>query len=424
MSIDRRRILSGAALAALATPLAARAQTAASAPPSITPAPPAKPTLDDRYAEAARANRQRLAYDGKTFSGPGWDLLLAESRSAQFTMLGEDHFMAEIPALAGQLYGELRKVGYDRISVEISPPAADMLDTAMRDGGLDGWKRWIAAHRGGVAFYNLNAEAEFLAAARALTPGRGPVIWGTDYEVIADAALIAPQARAAVHALQDASTRAVAEVAATKNPMAMFSFGGDAALVRAVRAAWPRPGEEAAVILDTLEQTLIINEHYRTERYYLSNQTRADFQRANFLRHWRAERARGRKPKVMLKYGAGHMVRGLSMTHNFDLGALVSELAVIEGGHAFRVLVLGGPGARQGVMNPVEMTTTPSPVETFDEMGLTPVAGQHFTDGFTVFDLRPLRLLPMSKADPRLVRAVNGFDAMVILPGATPSVFL
>jgi hypothetical protein len=191
-----------------------------------------------------------------------------------------------------------------------------------------------------------------------------------------------------------------------------------------VRAAWPSPSPEAGIILDTLEQTLLVNGHYREERYYLSNQTRADLQRASFLRHWNEERAKGRKPKVFMKYGAGHICRGLSFTYNFDLGTLASELAVVDGGHAFRMLVIGGPGARQGIFNPIEWTTVPTPVDTLADQGLGLFEGELFPDGFTVFDLRPLRILPAREADPRLVRVVHGFDAMVILPKATPSVFL
>jgi len=420
MSLHRRSVLGGAALAALAT--SARAQTPPAAPSLV------QPSLEDRYAQAARANRMRLAWDGRRFSGPGWDFLAREASAAQFLLLGEDHFIAEIPRLAGQLY---RDGGYQRASIEISPPSAGMIDAALRDGGLEGLTRWQREHPTGVAFYNLRTEAEFLADVRAATPGRGPVIWGTDYEMGADRALIsrlkqvAPApARAAVQAMQDASLASWRHYGATGDFLSIFPFGGDPQLVRAVRATWPAPDEEARLILDTLETTLVVNGHYRAERYYLSNQTRADFQRASFLRHWRRERTAGARPKVLLKYGWNHVVRGLSYTYNFDLGSLVSELAEIEGGRAFRVLAIGGPGARQGVFNPAEWKAVPTAVESFDKHAMTPVAGQHFETGFTVIDLRPLRLLPASKADPRMIRIVHGFDALVVLPGATANDFL
>ena len=56
--------------------------------------------VNDRISElskAATANRTRLHFDGKVFTGPAWERLLAEARNAQFFLIGEEHGIAENP---------------------------------------------------------------------------------------------------------------------------------------------------------------------------------------------------------------------------------------------------------------------------------------------------------------------------------------
>ena len=58
-------------------------------------------------------------------------------------------------------------------------------------------------------------------------------------------------------------------------------------------------------------------------------------------------------------------------------------------------------------------------------MGLEPLAALAFPDSATLFNLEALRpRLPASltrTADPRLARVVHGYDAVLLVPGATAS---
>ena len=49
---------------------------------------------DIKLTEAARENRFQLDFDGKAFSGPALDQLLATARDAQFFLRGEEHGIA------------------------------------------------------------------------------------------------------------------------------------------------------------------------------------------------------------------------------------------------------------------------------------------------------------------------------------------
>lgn len=426
MRLDRRDLLAGLGLAGLAA-TSARAEEAPAAPAT----PPPRPTLAQRLATEAPKARMPVTFDGQNFSGQGWDHILAEGRAARFFLLGEDHGIAQVPALVRELMLALKPAGYSRLGLENSPPAVRALDTAAR-GGTEGLKRFYADHPPGPAFFTMAQEAAMLATVREAFPGEAPVLFGLDYEVTQDRLLIAAlkrkapaSARAALAALEAASRDSWARFEASRNPEFIFCFNGDPALVRAVRAAWPRPDALSEEVLETLEQSLVINQHQTQARYFLSNASRADFNRANWVRFWRHETASGRPPKAMLKFGSSHMVRGRSMLEVYDLGSLVSETATLMGEKSFHLLVAPGRGGRQAVFNPSSFRYEDIPAETIEELGLEPLADLALAQGSTLFDLRPLRPLMSASvtrtADPRLARIVHGFDALLLIGGATAS---
>lgn len=426
MAIHRRAILAGGGLAVLAAE-AAQAQT-----PGLAPAAPA-PTLEQRLAARAAEHRHALAFDGRTFSGPGWELLVDEGRKAKFFMLGEEHGLAENAALAGQLVEALAPSGYDRLAIEISPPMAREIGEVLERGGVEALKRYYAQHQTFVAFYTMRQEAEFLARARKALPRRSDALWGLDYEVGGDRRLIAqlktkpkpPAARTPMTALATAANAAWADFQQSRNPGKLFSFGGDPQLVRDLMAAWPEPDPESAWILEVLLGTLETNALWLQQKGWESNQRRAALMRANWARYWRGLGAKARQTRAFFKFGASHLIRGRSMTEVLDMGNLVAETAALEGRTSFNIFVVGGAGAQAARFNPVAWRYEPGPAGDAEAEGIGFLAAQALPRDFTVIDLRPLRpLLPAGqtrKADPRVSRVVHGFDALVVMPGATAS---
>ena len=419
-------LLGFAALAAASAP-ALRAQEPA-------PAPKPKPTFEERVAEKAAQSRHAVGFKDGSFSGPGWDLLLAEGRKSRFFLVGEEHGVAEIPALVRELFRALAPAGYRNLAIEISPPMAKAIDGIVRGpDGVANLAKFFAANPPGVAFFPLQEEAELLAAVRAAVPGGEPVLWGLDYEVAADRYLLdglrrrAPEgpARAAAEALQQKSADAWKTLNETHNPAAFFSFSNPPEVFADLRKAWPDPDPESAVVLDVLQETLAINQLFLTGRGWESNDLRARLNRRAFLRSWNEARVKGEAPRVLFKFGASHMLRGRNMSEVFDIGNLASEIAEAEGSQSFHVLVVGGAGTEHAIFNPVKLAYEPAPVELAAEKAFQPIFSQALPEGFTLIDLRPLRPLLSSArtqiADPELMRIVHGFDAILILTGSRPS---
>ena len=151
--------------------------------------------------------------------------------------------------------------------------------------------------------------------------------------------------------------------------------------------------------------------------------------RNNLAERLREERGRRTQPKVMMKFGYNHMIRGANYVNIFDVGSMTDEVAALNGGRAFHILVLPGPGSRQAVLGPGRSFVSVSTDE-FDEFRtgdqrLTRVLSNANATGHEVIDLRALRPLAMRGLEAwnsDVVRTIHGYDAAVIWKGARASV--
>ena len=155
---------------------------------------------------------------------------------------------------------------------------------------------------------------------------------------------------------------------------------------------------------------------------------RTQWNRDNMAARLREEQSRKVPPKIMMKFGYNHMIRGANYVNAFDLGAMADEVAALTGDRAFHVLVLPGPGSRQAVPGPKGSFSSVSSDE-FDEFQagdqrLKRVLSNGDAAGHEVIDLRALRPLAMRGLDswnPDVVRTIHGYDVAVIWKGARAS---
>jgi len=143
----------------------------------------------------------------------------------------------------------------------------------------------------------------------------------------------------------------------------------------------------------------------------------------------RLSEARGRQsPKVMMKFGYNHMIRGLNYVNDFDIGTMPDEVAALSGDRAFHIIVLPGPGSRQAVLGPKRTFVSISSDEFDDfkagDQRLTRVLSNAAATGHEVIDLRALRPLAirgLESWNSDVVRTIHGYDAAIIWKGAHAS---
>ncbi len=385
-----------------------------------------------RLLEALQRNRLPITMsDGP--AGRGWDWLVQQARDARLTLIGEEHGVAETAQLSAALFKALRGSGYSRMAIELSPMIAQDIEAAGRRNGLRGILDFFARPDTWSPMY-LREEAQFLASFISAAPRSERVLWGFDREIFSDRYLISrleprvpPRARASFARLKDASTKAWTQQQQNLGPPFLFS-GQDPAVVSAVRAAWPNPDRESDTILRTLEESLAINAVAQTGTAWDSSERRAQWMRNAFAERLREERGRASPPKVLMKAGYNHMIRGLNYVNIFDVGSMPDEVATLNGGRAFHIIVLPGPGSRQAVLGPGRSFVSTSSDE-FDEFKagdqrLTRVLSNANATGHEVIDLRALRPLAMRGLDSwnsDVVRTIHGYDAAVIWKGAHAS---
>jgi len=392
--------------------------------------PPAQQqtTPQTRLLDALKRNRLALTMsDGP--AGRGWDWLVQQARDAHFTLIGEEHGVAETAQLSAALFKALRGSGYTRLAIELSPIIAQDIETAARRNGLQGILDFYARPDTWSPMY-LREEAQFLASVIDAAPRNERVLWGLDREILSDRYLISrlepkvpSRARESFARLKEASANAWAGGA----PF-IFSQNPDPAVVSAVRSAWPNPDRDTDMILRTLEESLAINAAARTGTAWASSDRRAQWMRNGFAERLRAEQKRGSQPKVMMKFGYNHMIRGENYVSIFDLGSMPDEVAALGGSRAFHIIVLPGPGSRQAVLGAGRSFNSVSSDE-FDEFRagdqrLTRVLSNATATGHEVIDLRALRPLAvrgLESWNSDVVRTILGYDAAVIWKGAHAS---
>jgi hypothetical protein len=425
MKINRRDMLVASGLFMLT---GRRSSGQSAAPPS----PQQQTTPQARLLEALKANRLPLTMSaGDGPAGRGWDWLVQQARNARFTLIGEEHGVAETAQLSAALFKALRGSGYTRMAIELSPIIAQDIEAAARRNGLQGILDFYARPDTWSPMY-LREEAQFLATVISAAPRNERVLWGFDREIFSDRYLISRlepkvprRARESFTRLREASTNAWTRQ--QQNPGPPFLFTQSPAVVSAVRADWPNPDRESDTILRTLEESLAINAVARTGTAWDSSERRAEWMRNSLAERLREERGR-QSPKVMMKFGYNHMIRGANYVNIFDLGAMPDEVAALSGGRAFHILVLPGPGSRQAVLGPGRSFVSVSSDE-FDEFRagdqrLTRVLSNANATGHEVIDLRALRPLAMRGLEswnPDVVRTIHGYDAAVIWKGARAS---
>jgi hypothetical protein len=345
-------------------------------------------------------------------------------------LIGEEHGVAETAELAAALFTALRASGYSRVAIELSPPIAQDVEAAARRNGVQGIEQFLTTP-GIFTFYNMREEVQFVADVIAAAPSESRVLWGFDREIFSDRYLISklepkvpPGARAAFARLKEASTNARANNERTGNPDDLFFLSQDSALASALRAAWPNPDAESDAVLRTIEGSLAIETAERAGGLWPYTQRRVQWFRSNLAALLRADQGRAPSPKILMKFGYNHVIRGANYVNAFDLGTMADEVAALTGERAFHILVLPGPGSRQAT--PWGGSVASDSVDEFraGDQRLTRVLSNPNATGHEVFDLRPLRRLAirgLESWNADVVKTIHGYDAVVIWKGARAS---
>jgi hypothetical protein len=367
------------------------------------------------------ANRWAVSVSKPGLGGEGASRITAWADEAQFFMLGEDHGSAGLAQFANALSRTLGQRGYRHTAIEIDPLMTAKLTAAMK-GGKAGLARYLADDQRSLAlpFFAWSEEADFIATALEFGP-----IWGLDQTFIGAAHIHLDEIGALSKTPAVRSIAAQLAKAARANPLGLLGTIDVAHLVTLREAMPPEEDPAARALADQLIESSLIYEPFVRGQgsKYAANLRREAMMKRYFLAAFTAAtKAQGKPPKVLLKFGANHLQRGLSSTRVPALGNFLAEYAFTTLDRpVFNLSMVCGPGG--------QMADFQGRASACDGgfNGLFGPFGPHLLpDGATLFDLRPLRDRPeLWQSWPQSLREwVWSYDALVVVKGGGPSQLL
>jgi len=378
----------------------------------------------DLPAKIAASSRP-FTYDADGgLSGPGGAFIESATANSQFVLLGEDYYLRETPRFAAALYGMLHaRHGFRHLVVEQDLYAMEDVLAPERRGDAKKIGKWVRRYPGSFEFGS-DQDIGLLALAGKLD--RGPMaICGIEQAVgapryLEDLARMAPRSevRNEVEALHALALKLDSEPTYSVN--FLIAPGTLERLERLRSIYGAQPGSRADEMLLGLIRSAEIFGYYRRAEAgepvgLFNNTVREDWFKRLFMRCYRHMAGDGALPKAMFKFGSNHMFRGKNPTQAFPIGNFAHEFAIANGREAYGLLIVPLIGTGYGdipaelrVMLPAEVPLVP-----------------------TVVDLRALRPLqrwlraPLKEVESTAFREiVNGYDAIVLLPGEGPATMM
>ncbi len=402
------------------------------------------PALSQDVPSSDKVAHARYAiqiHDGK-FEGSGESVLHQALSGAQFVALGEDHGMQQIPQFTAALCQTLAPQGFHTMAVEVGPLVAQALQPMLNDaqGSASGAKALISFNHEfpeAVAFYNWQQEFDALSACAHAAPAGKFRLWGLDQEFLGSSRLILTRiqqqypGKAAADEVErllrkDAENHTAA--AKSGNPGELFMFTVTEAELKHFHELLQQDGNPRSLaLLDALIETREIYIKNSTDGR-ASNRQRALLMKSNFMAQYRAAtKAEGAAPKVLLKFGAYHMWKGVNQIHNLDVGNMLTELADSEHQQSLHILMMGAKG-KQAQFAGINRPDVPASFDTLkdedsDFRFLKPILDHLEPTGWTLVDLRQLRAAVRRKdgVEADLDRLMYGYDLLIIVPEATAS---
>jgi len=376
--------------------------------------------------------RSNLTLRGGHFAGDGALKLTDAIAQSRYVALGEDHFTREIPQFAAAVCDAMAPQGLAAMAVETGPQVSELVAPKLARGTASAaLTALIHQYPDSVAFLNMRDEVD-LATHCARDAGPAFKFWGLDQEFLGAAGWlldlivqqhVTPKAEAAIGALQAEERRDAQDAARTGDPMQLFMFRARDRELAQTEEMLKSEGPPAALAL--FHELVVSHAIYASHGAHRdrSNHARALLLKQTFLHDLQSLDIGARPPRVLLKFGDGHLYKGLNPLDQRDLGNFVAELADGQGAQSLHIAVLGMRGvhrlyAAYGNKTRLE----PFALDQGDDYAwLKPAVAAVMPSGWTMIDLARLRFRKLSGVGPEWERIIYGYDFLVLIPEVTPA---
>jgi hypothetical protein len=402
-----------------------------SGPPLSAQVPPQSTTQTDRFVAKLLQNRYALAVRNGQLSGAGAQVLQLAIAQSRFVLLGEEHGVAQTPEFWAAICNAAGPARFHTMAVEEGPlVAAELERMARQPNGLARFVAFEKTYPESVNVYSAREEFDMLQQCARVSQNEFR-LWGLNQEMFGTAGLILSRvlasgvgkgARPAIEQLLQKNDDANRKVVQSGRIFDLFMFTADDKELASGAALLQKDGSpEARSLFASLIESHEINRTSPAE--YGNARRRERLMKTLFAANYaRAARNAAAPPKVLLKFGAFHVYRGLNPVHGSGIGNYVAEFAEGQGAQSLHILLMPVK-IRPRAGQPAQLR----PVNHEDEPGfryMQSIFSNLLRPDWTMFDLRPLRQdlnAPGGAISPDLATLVFGYDILVIVPEGTPS---
>jgi hypothetical protein len=396
---------------------------------------PQQPTQADRFAAKLLQNRYAIAVRDGQLSGAGAHVLRSAIAQSRFVLLGEDHGMAQTPEFWAAVCTAAGPERFHTMAVEEGPLVAAELERWA--GRPDGLAQLAAFKKTFPDSINVSgAREEFDMLQQCARVGQNEFrVWGLNQEMSGAAGLvlsrvlasgIGQKARPAMQQLLHQNDEAYRKAVQSGSMFDLLMIAADDKELAGGAALLLKDGSpEARSLFASLVESHEINRTSPAE--YGNARRRERLMKTLFAANYeRAAAGAAAPPKVLLKFGAYHVYRGLNPVHGSGIGNYVAEFAEGQGAQSLHIRLAAVKGAypiHPRVGEPPQLR----PFNLEEQPGsryLQPMFSNLLRSDWTMFDLRPLRQdlnAPGGTMHPDLATLVLGYDILVMIPHGTPA---
>lgn len=380
---------------------------------------PSSDADDALLARLVDENTYQLKGKDETIGGPGLAFLLQATADAQFFCFAEPHNVKQVPLIFTMLFESLQQEhGFQFAALETGPVILEKAGQAPVRGSRAEVDRLFARFPRSFHFYT-DQELQMIADIGRISRAEICPLWGVD-QVHGTLAILDELASEVddeqTQAKIDGLAAEVREFNKKRGSKSAFLKQDNDAFDRLRDWVQPATGSRAEFLIEQLRTSRRIYRNYILSTNgqptgYASNCEREQNMKSLFMRYYRqAQEAGDSLPKVMLKSGHWHLMKGISPGNCYTLGTFVMDLAKANGMSSFHLMV-----------TVVNEGKNASSITNFPQYA--PITRACSVETWTVVDLRPLRAYAHSSALPDLHAELRhwifSYDAVLLIGGTT-----
>lgn len=383
--------------------------------------------------------RYELQWENNQIAGPGADVLKKAVSEAQFVLIGEQHGTAQTPAFASSICDIAISQGFNTMALETSESIAEKLEQAARSDNPTGEIADLEREfPGAIPFYNLKEETDLLSHCSSGKKGDRFHFWGLDQEYIGSGRFLLTNllashpgnaAESEIRKLLREDSEAYKKLADSGDFKNAFLLSASESELRTLQHLIEQGANPASKsLMDAFLQSRDVYEKSVHGQNYESNHERSRLMKEALLTHYEESlHQTGIPPKVLFKFGAAHLYRGMNPLHNDDLGNFVSEFAEGHGRNSLHIMLVGAKGeaANFGIPgHPVQPEHFNLDLESDAAVAfIKPFLKARLKNAWTLYDLRPLRdhHNSISGLNAEIDQLIFGYDILIVVPEVTPA---